>query len=283
MIEHYPILEEIAKNLVNLKQEFMQDYSGTSHVQEVIPTSHSNLFPIEDKYFVHLHRFAQNNPMYYDCYEKKISGIPCIVYEGDINKYWLNSIQHRDSHAPFSPTWVFSSFVLSFMAKLIGFKQVVDVGSGDGRIAYCAKILNLESYSIEIDDMLVNLQNTISEKTNIRFNPICSNAVCFDYSSLNLTLPAFFIGGLAQMGGLALATGLMDNLLPTKQPFGIVFAGTTSPKYFPDPMSNAGWGTLINKYGLSKINCLTLPSMWTNKEPDDTPYLFTRLDNRNPN
>ena len=85
------------------------------------------------------------------------------------------------------------------------------------------------------------------------------------------------------MGGITLATGLMDNLLPKTQHFGIVFAGTLSPKYSPDPMSEAGWGTLINKYGLSKINCLTLPSIWTNKEHDDTPYLFTRLDKRNPN
>ena len=63
------------------------------------------------------------------------------MYEGDINKYWLNSIQHGSSKAPFSPTWIMSGYIGSLLAKKLGYLQVIDIGSGDGRIAFCAKIL----------------------------------------------------------------------------------------------------------------------------------------------
>ena len=63
---------------------------------------------------------------------------------------------------------------------------------------FCAKVLDLESYSIEIDDMLVELQNLL--KTSLDFHPFCSDATLFDYASLRLSCPMFFIGGLAQNG-----------------------------------------------------------------------------------
>ena len=66
---------------------------------------------------------------------------------------------------------------MTSIAKELDCKQVLDIGSGDGRIAYCAKILGLESYAIEIDDMLVDLQKSICEMTNTDFNPICADAV----------------------------------------------------------------------------------------------------------
>ena len=273
------MIEELAKSLVQLKQEFVRVYDGTSHIQEVIPLSNSNSFPIEEKHFEFLHLFAKKNPIYYNSFEQKILGVSCIVYEGDINKYWLNSIQYASSHAPFSPTWIFSAYIASLLTKSLGYKQIIDIGSGDGRIAYCAKILGLDSYSIELDDMLVNLQNTISESSGITFNPYCSDAICFDYSSLNLTNPAFFIGGLAQMGGSALATGVLEKIQSNyelKKNTCMVFAGTFSKKYSPDPMSEAGWGSLINKYDLKVINTIILPTMWTFKESDDTPYIFTK-------
>lgn len=273
------MIEELAKNLVKLKQEFVRIYDGTSHIQEVIPISKSDDFPFEEKHFELLHTFAKKNPIYYNFYEQKISNVPCIVYEGDINKYWLRSIQHVSSHAPFSPTWIFSAYISSLVAKTLGYKQLIDIGSGDGRIAYCAKILDLDSYSIEIDHMLVDLQNSISESTGINFNPNCSDAISFDYSSLRLTHPVFFIGGLAQMGGTALASGVLDKIQKNsllKENTGMVFAGTFSQKYSPDPMSEYGWGTLIEKYGFKVINKIILPTMWTYKEPDDTPYIFAK-------
>ena len=273
------MIEEIGKNLVKLKQEFKKNYDGTSHIQEVIPTTKSSSFPIDESHLEYLHLFAKKNPIYYDSYEMKISGIDCIVYEGDINKYWLSSIRQGSSHAPFSPTWIFSAYLCSLLVKNIGYKEIIDIGSGDGRIAYCAKILDLNSYSIEIDDLLVDLQNKISQSTNIDFNPNCNDAIFFDYSSLNLTYPAFFIGGLAQMGGVSLANGIIKNIHSNnlEDKTGIVFAGTYSKKYPTDPMSEAGWGTLIYQNNLKIITRIILPTVWTFKESDDTPYIFTKF------
>ena len=62
----------------------------------------------------------------------------------------------------------------ALLAKELGYQEVIDIGSGDGRIAFCAKILDLESYSIEIDDMLVDLQKLL---TILDFHPYCSDAV----------------------------------------------------------------------------------------------------------
>jgi len=270
------MIEELAKNLVNLKKEFAKRYDGTSQIQEVIPILKSDLFPIPQQDLELLHQFATKNPIYYNSYEKTVGEIPCIVYEGDINKYWLNSIQHGSSRAPFSPTWIMSAYVGVLLAKELGYQEVIDIGSGDGRIAFCAKILDLESYSIEIDDMLVDLQKLL---TILDFHTYCSDAVTFDYSSLNLTQPIFFIGGLAQMGGTALALGVLekiDSITDLKKHTGWVFAGTYSQKYPLDPKNEAGWGTLIEKNNLKSVHTISLPTVWTFHEPEETPYIFAQ-------
>jgi hypothetical protein len=222
-----------------------------------------------------LHQFATKNPIYYNSFEKTIGDTPCIVYEGDINKYWLNSIQHGSSNAPFSPTWIMSAYVGVLLAKELGYREVIDIGSGDGRIAFCAKVLGLESYSIEIDDMLVDLQKLL---TVLDFHPYCSDAITFDYSSLNLTRPIFFIGGLAQMGGIALASGVLEKVdsITNLEKTGWVFAGTYSQKYTPDPKNEAGWGTLIQKNNLQSLQTVFLPTVWTFHETEETPYIFTQ-------
>ena len=269
------MINDIAKNLVELKQEFVNIYDGNSQIQELIPKSTSELFPIKQSHLDLLHEFATKNPIYYNSFEKKIGSVDCIVYEGDINKYWLNSIQHGSSKAPFSPTWIMTGYVGALFAKQLGYSEVIDIGSGDGRIAYCAKILDLESYSIEIDDILVDLQNLLISTLN--FHPYCADAIAFDYSSLNLLRPIFFIGGLAQMGGTFLATGVLDKISSIsnlKQNSGWVFAGTLSQKYTPDPKNEAGWGTLIEKNNLKSIQNISLPAAWTIHESDDVQYIF---------
>ena len=269
------MIDELAKNLVELKKEFVKVYDGQSQIQEIIPKSKSELLPIEESHLELLHQFATNNPIYYNSFEKQIGSVDCIVYEGDINKYWLNSIQHGSSKAPFSPTWIMSGYVGSLLAKELGYSQVIDIGSGDGRIAFCAKVLGMESYSIEIDDMLVELQNLLT--STLDFHPYCSDAVSFDYSSLNLTRPIFFIGGLAQMGGISLASGVLKSIQSVShlvKKTGWVFAGTLSQKYAPDPKNEAGWGTLIEDNNLKSIRSISLPTAWTFHESDETPYIF---------
>jgi len=269
------MIEDLAKNLVNLKKEFAKNYDGSSQIQEVIPVSKSNLFPIPQQDLELLHQFVTKNPIYYNSFEKTVGETSCIVYEGDINKYWLNSIQHGSSRAPFSPTWIMSAYVGALLAKELGYLEVIDIGSGDGRIAFCAKVLDLESYSIEIDDMLVDLQKLLTFRD---FHPYCSDAVTFDYSSLNLTQPIFFIGGIAQMGGTALASGVLEKIdsIHNLKNIGWVFAGTFSQKYQSDPKNEAGWGTLIEKNKLNSIQTISLPTVWTFHEPEDTPYIFTQ-------
>lgn len=271
------MIESLAQNLVTLKKELAKSYDGKSQIQEVIPKSNSELFPIMNSHLDSLHQFATKNPIYYNFFEKKIGSVDCIVYEGDINKFWLNSIQHISSKAPFSPTWVMSGYIAALFAKELGYSEVIDIGSGDGRIAFCAKILDMESYSIEIDSMLVDLQKLLSDKLD--FHPYCSDAVTFDYDLLHLRHPIFFIGGLAQMGGVALAEGVLQkiNLISyLENNSGWVFAGTFSQKYTPDPRNEAGWGTLIAKNNLKSIQTISLPTAWTFHEPDPTPYIFSQ-------
>ncbi len=271
------MIKELAKKLVELKKEFVQIYDGNSQMQEIIPKSKSELFPIEQSHLELLHKFVAKNPIYYNSFEKQINSIDCVVYEGDINKYWLNSIQHGSSKAPFSPTWILSAYIGSLFAKELRYSEIIDIGSGDGRIAFCAKILDMTSYSIELDDMLVALQNTLT--SILDFHPICSDAVSFDYSSLNLACPIFFIGGLAQMGGVSLATGVLNkvNSISTlKKKIGWAFPGTLSKKYTLDPKNEAGWGTLIEGNHLKFVQSVSLPTAWTFHDSDDTPYIFAK-------
>jgi len=271
------MISDIAKNLVELKKEFVKVYDGNSQIQELIPKSTSELFQIEQSHLDLLHEFATKNPIYYNSFEKKIGSVDCIVYEGDINKYWLNSIQHGSSKAPFSPTWIMSGYVGALLAKELGYSDVIDIGSGDGRIAFAAKILGMESYSIEIDNLLVDLQNLLT--STLDFHPFCSDAVAFDYTSLNLTRPIFFIGGLAQMGGISLASGVLNSIQSVsnlEKKTGWVFAGTLSQKYPSDPKNEAGWGTLIDDNNLKILKNISLPTAWTLHESDETLYIFAK-------
>ena len=202
----------IVENLVNLKQNFAKAYSGNAHIQEVIPKNTSENFPINKNHLEQLHKFADKNPIYFNSFEEKILNDGCIVYEGDINEYWLNSIKHGSSCQPFYPTWIMSAFVMASVAKKLGYSELIDIGSGDGRIAFCGNVVGMNSYSIEIDDVLVDLQKSISTATNQNFNPTCHDALEFNYSTLNLKKPIFFIGGLAQMGGDILATSIIDKI-----------------------------------------------------------------------
>jgi hypothetical protein len=278
------MIEDIANNLVDLKQNFAKIYDGNSHIQEVIPLSKSDIFPLDDKHFEMLHSFAEKNPIYYNSYEQNIGKIPCRVYEGDINEYWLNSISHGSSYQPFYPTWILTAYIISLVAKNLGYKEVLDIGSGDGRIAYCARILGLETYSIEVEESLVDLQKLITFSTKIDFNPNCADAVEFDYSNLKLKQPVFFIGGLAQMGGDIWASSIIEklNTIPNlKKNIGITFAGTYSKKYFSgtksESMSDGGWKSIIDKNDLKIIKTITLPTVWTFDQPIDTPYIFTKF------
>ena len=274
------MLEEFVQNLIKIKQDFAKNYSGSAHIQEVIPSQVSNEFPMDASHLKQLHEFAEKNPIYLNSFEQNILGIPCVVYEGDINDYWLNSIKHGSSCQPFYPTWIMSAYVMTSIAKKFGFSELVDIGSGDGRIAFCGNILEFTSHSIEIDDVLVELQNTICGKTNQNFNPKCEDALEFDYSELNLQKPVFFIGGLPQMGGDILATSIIqkiNSIVNLKTNTGLVFAGTNTKRQLSGNLSDGGWSALIEEHCLDVIDTVSLPTVWTFDQLVETPYIFTKF------
>lgn len=274
------MFDDIVKNLVRIKQEFAKNYKGSAHIQEVIPACVSDEFSMNANHLQLLHDFAKKNPIYSNSYEERITDVLCIVYEGDINEYWLNSIKHGSSCQPFYPTWIMSAYIMANMAKQFGYLELVDIGSGDGRIAFCGKILELTSHSIEIDDVLVGLQKTISSDTHQDFNPTCTDALEFDYSSLDLQRPAFFIGGLAQMGGDILATGIIEkinSIQNLKKDTGMVFAGTHTKRQLSGNLENGGWSLLIEKHNLKVIKTVSLPTIWTFDQSVETPYIYTQF------
>ena len=278
LIDEVKKIENIAKNLVTLKNEFAKNHSKNSHIQEVIPLSKTDSCPIDKNHLKKLHLFASNNPIYNNSYEEKISNMSCMVYEGDINEYWLSSIKQGSSYQPFYPTWILSAYIKALLAKILQYKEIIDVGSGDGRIAYCSKILDLEAYGIEIDEELVKLQKLISHSTQIYFNPHCADATRFDYSDLNLKKPAFFIGGLAQMGGDILATSIIEKINSVqnlKKTSGIIFTGSNSNQHLSSKIPEGGWADIIEKYDLRIIKRISLPTIWTFNQTDATLYIFT--------
>ena len=272
--------DDIVKNLVHIKQSFAKHYSGNAHIQEVIPLSTSEKFQLPSNHLSQLHDFAIKNPIYFNHYTDTIEGTKCIIYEGDINQYWLNSIKHGSSCQPFYPTWIMSAYIMTSIAKELGYTELVDIGSGDGRIAFCGNILGQTTHSIEIDDTLVELQDTICKSTKQNIHLECSDALEFDYSQLNLHKPVFFIGSLAQMGGDILAANIIEkinSISELKNDTCIVFAGSNTKRTLSGNLKDGGWSSLINKHDLKVINTVSLPTIWTFDQIVETPYIYTKF------
>jgi len=268
--------DSIPRAIVELKNEFMRGYRGQSLLPEVVPLGSS--FPIDDKMLQSLHRFAEANPIYVKSYDTKISGIACRVYEGDINNYWLASKKHDTSYQPFYPTWMLSAFALAHGAMSLGFEQLVDIGSGDGRIAHCAKLLGIESHGIEIDPDLVELQGSISSTTDVSYNTVMADATRFDYGSLKLSRPILFISGLPEMGEM-LANSVIQQIMSigALKHAGFNFMGSHVMKPHTRDRTGWGWGSVIEKYDLDVIGTITLPTLWTTDQAIDTAYVYTKI------
>jgi hypothetical protein len=262
-----------------LKRQFVSDYkSKRSILSEVIPLYCSKSLPVGNDILRSLHNFVLANSIYVNSYDAEISEISCRVYEGDINNYWLSSKKYDTSYQPFYPTWMLSAFTLAFEAKSIGFNELVDIGSGDGRIAYCASVLGMDSYGIEIDDDLVSLQEEILSSTGISYHAIRADATRFDYSSLNLSKPIFFISGLPEMGEM-LANSVIQQVLSVdkiKHSAGFNFMGSHVMKPLTRDRSNWGWGSVIASFGLELVGTISLPTLWTTDQLLDTAYVYTR-------
>ncbi len=226
-----------------------------------------------------LHRFAAANPMCVRSYDSEISGIACRIYEGNINNYWLSSNKYDTSYQPFYPTWILSAFALAHGAKSLGFEQLVDVGSGDGRIAYCGKLLGMESHGVEIDHDLVQLQNSISAAAGVSYSAIRADATRFDYGTLKLSRPIFFISGLPEMGEM-LANSVIKQVMSIKglrQSAGFNFMGSHVMKSHSRDHTGWAWGSVIANRDLELAGTVTLPTLWTTDQVIDTAYVYARF------
>ncbi len=270
--------QSIPEAVVLLKNQFVRGYKNRRGLlTEIIPRYYSKSLPIANDVLDSLHRFAIANPIYFASQDSEISGISSRIYEGDINNYWLSSKKHDTSYQPFYPTWMLSAFTLALEAKSLGFDQLIDVGSGDGRIAYCASLLGMESYGIEIDDKLVELQESMSHSTGVNYNVIRADATRFDYGSLDLSKPIFFISGLPEMGEM-LANSVIRKVLSLekiKHDAGFNFMGSHVMKSLTRDRTSWGWGNIIASFGLKHIGTITLPTLWTTDQIFDTAYVYT--------
>lgn len=268
--------DSIPQAVTRLKGEFMKGYGGRSMLCEVVPLSSSAILPIGDDVLQSLHGFVAANPIYVRSYDLDVSGIACRAYEGDINSYWLGSKKHDTSYQPFYPTWMLSAFALAHGAKSLGFADIVDVGSGDGRIAYCGRLLGMESHGIEIDEDLVQLQDSISSVTGVRYSAIMADATRFDYGKLHLSRPMFFISGLPEMGEM-LANSVIKQVASMGLQAGFNFMGSHTMKSLSRDQTGWGWGSVIASYNLEHMGTVTLPTLWTADQSVDTAYVYTTL------
>ncbi len=262
----------LARAVTDIKAEFAQKYEGNAHVCEVIPRGPTQSLPIDSDTLKMLHAFAKNNPIYCSSFVMRLKGADCTVYEGDINSYWIDSIKHDTSYAPFYPTWILSAYVLAVTARGLGVLHAVDVGSGDGRIAYCCAVAGLKSYGLEIEPSLVELQKGIAAGTGVGFDSVLADATQFEYSSLDLERPGFFIGGLPEVGEILAGSVIEKNLAVAHSEF--VLTGTNAARKTSRDGSKWGWGDLIGRFGLKVDETVTLPTRWTMDQLLGTPYVF---------
>jgi len=268
----------ISENICALKKDFVKLYKGNRHTQEPLPVTKTDFLPINNKHLASLHDFIENNPIYDNTFQMDLCGTTCNIHEGDLNQYWIDSIKHDTSYAPFYPTWLLSAYTLSLMAKQLGFTNLIDIGSGDGRIAFCGATVGIESVSIEIDEQLCNLQNDIIQKTKINYKIINKDATRVKFTNMKLKRPVFFIGGVPQNGEV-LAESIIENILAISELQKIscfVLTGTLTKEKFLKNKLNYGWETTVKKFHLTETETVILPTYWTMEQSFDTPYLFTK-------
>ena len=270
-------MDPYSENVCKLKHEFVKTYKGNSHTTEILPNSLNDFIRIENNHLSLLHKFLEVNPIYSNRISEKFFGNKYTIFEGDLNNFWIDSIKHDASYAPFYPTWMLSAWGLACQAKNLGFEQIIDIGSGDGRIAYCGKVLGIDSISIEIDENLVNMQEIVAVKTGVNFNPICSDATIYDFEKIPLKKSIFVIGGVPEIGEV-LAESVIKNVLeiPHISNSAFVLTGSHSHREFSRDRTYFGWGTLLKKFQLSILSTISLPTYWTMDQKFETPYIFTK-------
>ena len=110
------------------------------------------------------------------------------------------------------------------------------------------------------------------------FKPVVADATQFDYASLELSQPIFFISGLPEVGEM-LANNVISRIMSIddlKMTPIFVFTGSHVMRKDSRDKSKWGWGQVIDHFKLDVIKTITLPTYWTLDQPIDTPFIFTR-------
>ena len=266
----------MAQNLVQLKNEYLDQFHSYNHIREFIPIpNYQSLF---DKTLLEkLHTFFKYNKIYHKEQSLALSNIPCISYEGDINQFWLSSKKYDTSYQPFLPTWGLSALVMILVTKDLGFENIIDIGSGDGRLIFCGSILGLNSVGVEIDKDLCDLQNEISISSKVKYEVINGDSNSIDYSQFKLENTMVFISALPELGEM-LSYSIINQFKKYREKLhnvGITLMGSHTHRRYSRDKSMCGWGKFMDDSGLKIEECVSLPSSWTLDEKTETPYLFT--------
>jgi hypothetical protein len=271
-------LNYLAKNLVDLKNEYLEEFHSYNPIREFVPVPNKQNM-IDKSHLEKLHTFFKHNSIYYKEQAITLADIPCTSYEGDVNQFWLSSKKYDTNYQPFLPTWGLSALVMCLAIKNLGFQNILDMGSGDGRLLYCGSILGLDSAGVEIDKDLCELQNEISTSSNVKYNVIHGDSNSINYSQFNLENTMIFISALPELGEM-IAYGVLNQLKMYRGKLhnvGITLMGSHTYRKYSRDKSMYGWGKFIADFELKVLARLSLPSSWTLDEKKETPYMFTLL------
>jgi hypothetical protein len=262
--------------LLNLKKEYLEKIHSYNHIREFLPEPSSE-FLLDKPDLEKLHTFFKLNKIYYKEENVVLGNIPCISFEGDINQFWLSSKKYDTNYQPFLPTWGLSAFIMVQVARNLGFENIIDIGSGDGRLLYCGSVIGLNSVGVEIDKDLCDLQTMISNDSNVKFQVINSDSNSIDYSQFALDNTMIFVSALPESGEM-ISYGIINQFkkyVDKLNNVGITLMGSYTYRKYSRDKSMWGWGKFINDNDLELVECLSLPTSWTLDERKETPYLFT--------
>ena len=148
------MFDKILNTFLETKREYIENFKPTNIIAEILPSEFSDYFPLDKQILSKLHQFVSNNPIYFKKTNVLINNLNFISYEGDVNEFYLSSKKYDTNYQPFYPTWMLSAFLICLKLKELGFTELIDIGSGDGRIPYCGELLGLRSTGIELDTSL---------------------------------------------------------------------------------------------------------------------------------
>ena len=261
-------------------------YGGGYHLYEAFPSGPLPRAGVGAGDAAALGAFARASPVYERLSGRDICGVRCTVCEGDATGHWLDSLKHDASAAPFYPTWLASAHVLAMAARAAGAATAVDVGSGDGRIAYCCAVAGMSARSVEIDGGLAAVQASISARTGVDMGAPGrgEDAFAVDYAGLVRRGrgggTALFVGALPKVGELlagAVAAAALDGARDGGAGPLLVLAGAGEEASggTGGAANRWGWAPLLDRHGLEVLGVLDLPTRWTIESPGGgTPYVF---------